>query len=217
MKKVREIPSFVYDPSCVLYVPLWKRDGSTFISDDGYGHLCTVTGATWGLQGRIHTDDNDTIIIPDADSLDMTTNLSVLLWLKPTATGGTIFIAKRSDTSYSWEMGGDGSGNLLVRINSNTNVATQGTYSANVFTFFGGTYDSAAGQITAYINNSSSQAAYSTAITVNTVNISLGARFYYPGAEAYTNGTYGELIIFNRTLPPTEMERVRQETKWRYA
>ena len=43
---------FILDPSLVLYLPLYRLDGASFMSKDAYGHLCTVTGALWTPQGR---------------------------------------------------------------------------------------------------------------------------------------------------------------------
>jgi len=43
---------FIFDPSLVLYLPLYQLDGWAFMSRDAYGHLCSVTGAKWTPQGR---------------------------------------------------------------------------------------------------------------------------------------------------------------------
>ena len=40
---------FIFDPSLVLYLSLWKLDGDSFMSKDAYGHLCTVTGALYSI------------------------------------------------------------------------------------------------------------------------------------------------------------------------
>ena len=74
------------DPSLVLYLPLGKRDGDSFISEDRYGHLATVTGATWGLQGRTFygTDDNIVTNAPYA-TLFAADALYLAAWVKWTA------------------------------------------------------------------------------------------------------------------------------------
>jgi len=41
-----------HDPNLVFYADLAKHDGAAFMSDDAYGYLCTVTTATWQLNGR---------------------------------------------------------------------------------------------------------------------------------------------------------------------
>src|SRR3990167_5915362 len=60
-QQLNQLGEFGLDPSLVLYLPLWKKDGSSFMSDDAYGHLATVTGATWGSQGRTFDGVDDLI------------------------------------------------------------------------------------------------------------------------------------------------------------
>ncbi len=47
-------PAYAIDPTLVLYLPLWKKDGTALSTDDAYGHACTVvgTGGYWELQGH---------------------------------------------------------------------------------------------------------------------------------------------------------------------
>ena len=40
------------DPSCVLYLPLHRLDGDSFMSKDAYGHLAVAHGALWTPRGR---------------------------------------------------------------------------------------------------------------------------------------------------------------------
>ena len=60
------------DPSCVLYLPLHKLDGASFMSKDAYGHLCTVTGALWTPRGRSFDGSDDYVDCGNAPSLDIT-------------------------------------------------------------------------------------------------------------------------------------------------
>lgn len=52
-------------PARHLYLPLWhpELNGSSFISRDHYGHLVTVSGATWGATGRTFDATNDYITL----------------------------------------------------------------------------------------------------------------------------------------------------------
>lgn len=54
-------------PNLALYLPLWKRDGASFPSEDAHGILCTVTGASLGAldgnRGRLFGASDDKIDI----------------------------------------------------------------------------------------------------------------------------------------------------------
>ena len=70
---------FIFDPSMVLYLPLYELDGASFMSKDAYGHLCTVTGALWTSQGRDFDGIDDSITLPTA--FDSLTDLTLEAWL----------------------------------------------------------------------------------------------------------------------------------------
>ncbi len=72
------------DPSLALFAPLWYTglQGSPFTSLDLNRRVCTVTGATWGLQGRAFAAD-DKIVIPSF--LTNTTEFTIGFWYKHTA------------------------------------------------------------------------------------------------------------------------------------
>ena len=56
---------FIFDPSLVLYLPLYKLDGACFMSEDKHGHLCTVTGALWRPDGHYFDGQDDYIYCGD--------------------------------------------------------------------------------------------------------------------------------------------------------
>lgn len=72
------------DPSCVLYLPLWKRGGSSFPSDDRYGSLVTVVGgAEKTPKGRIFDNSDDHLTLPAAGPYNLTSeDISIIVWLK---------------------------------------------------------------------------------------------------------------------------------------
>lgn len=65
----RELDGLFFDPCMRLYLPLSELDGNSFMSRDQYGHLCTVTGAAWGIEGRTFNGSSDLISIPDSPVL----------------------------------------------------------------------------------------------------------------------------------------------------
>ncbi|MDO8687497.1 MAG: hypothetical protein Q7K41_02790, partial [Dehalococcoidales bacterium] len=79
---------FIFDPSLVLYLPLYEPDSSSLMSKDAYGHLAAVTGATWGTLGRTFDGSDDQIDCGNASSLvtafggDTTGSYTYLWWQK---------------------------------------------------------------------------------------------------------------------------------------
>ena len=74
---------FALDPYCKLYLPLWKTDGDSFMSKDAYGHVCTRhADAHWTPQGWSFDGTGDCLSITHHDSLNITNNFTLELWLK---------------------------------------------------------------------------------------------------------------------------------------
>jgi len=82
-----ELDNFALDPSCVLYLPLWKLDGDSFMSKDAYGQLCTNHGSLWTPQGRKFDGVDDYITAANALPISTTDDftVSVLVNLKADA------------------------------------------------------------------------------------------------------------------------------------
>ena len=84
MTREAEEESLVLGLRPVLYLPLWKRDGASFMSDDAYGHLCTANGCLWTPQGRRLDGTDDKLTVSAASSLDCTNALTVATWINQT-------------------------------------------------------------------------------------------------------------------------------------
>ena len=79
---------YIQDLSLVLDLPLWKLDGTSFMSGDAYGHLCTATGALWTPQGRSF-DGDDKIDCGSINILkDLTSELMLCVWQRISDTSG---------------------------------------------------------------------------------------------------------------------------------
>ena len=76
------LDGFALDPSCVLYLPLWKLDGDSFMSKDAYGHLCTNHGALWTPRGRRFDGEDDYVDCGSDTSLDLTDEITIEAWMK---------------------------------------------------------------------------------------------------------------------------------------
>ena len=98
---------FILSTRPVLWLPLYRKDGDTILSSDGYGHLCTVTGALWTPQGRTF-DGASYISIPNHASLNITEAISLEAWVYYTVTGQGFprILAKGGLAGAPWQIYG---------------------------------------------------------------------------------------------------------------
>ncbi len=214
MKITRE---FILDPSLALYIPLWKRDGATFMSDDQYGHLCTANGAPWGIQGRLLDGIDDVITVPNATSLQFDHKLTLIAWIKPTSFPAiaSIIFSKQNHTDYALSI--NNAGSAIMQLNAADRATTAaGLIVANNWYFIVGTYDDslASANVTISVNLAGTVTAdYTTAINASINDLLLGNNATNDRDFA---GIYGEGIAFNRVLSVGEQAYIREATKWRY-
>jgi hypothetical protein len=77
--------NFILDPGLALYLPLQELAGSSFMSRDAFGHLCTVTGALWRPDGRYFDGVDDKITVPAHSSIALNNGFTVELWVNVVA------------------------------------------------------------------------------------------------------------------------------------
>lgn len=212
--------NFRYDPSLVLYLPLRQLDGASFASRDAYGHLATVTGATWGLQGRTFDGSDDQIAVPDHDTLDIVDALTIEAWVKLTdVTDDRQIVAKNNVGNgtldpYHFRVaatgklaGRVGNGATTNDVNGNTAV-NNGVWRHVVFT-----HNST--DLRLYVDGLSDATPVSRAITpiTNTTTLRIGM---WATVWNKFKGTIGEVRIYNRALTPLEIQQNYLSTKFRY-
>lgn len=213
----KEELGFVFDPSLVLYLPLWKRDGASFMSDDKHGHLATVTGALWTPRGRSF-DGNSKIDCGSSTAFDTTSEITIDGWIKRSVTATYKTIVEKGDINASIL-------NYLLQVNDgylrfdfyNAAWRTQQDASTlialDTWTHFAVVYDSITCKM--YLN---ANQIYSNPVTVamltNTKKLHIGAGA--EGAGYRWVGDIGEIRVYNRALNPLEIQRNRLATKWRY-
>ncbi len=222
---------FVFDPSLVLYLPLYQLDGASFVSKDAHGHLCSVTGALWRPNGRYFdgTDDYITLGNISAVKFSNTDRFSIYGWArkKRTATAQWLW-GKRLDagTYRGWDIEFTATDALGIAMDSNNGTGNSiWITSADTFTdtdrfmFLGFSYDgsSAASGFTAYVDGEE----ISMSITADglTATCEGGASFVI-GARNTTGipikADVGEVLVYNRALTPQETQNIYLATKWRY-
>lgn len=206
---------FIYDPSLVLYLPLYKLDGDSFMSKDAYGHLCTRTGALWRPNGH-YFDGNDYINCGAVTSLQ---ELTISWWMSPAAyDSARAIFGFRGTSAYE---------SLEIRDNSIILVLDDGQ---NYVSWAGtNTYLGSWHYWTLYLAGSGINDIDSAMLKVNSTTLTPGAAvknlapdawssFIVGGAARATKfiGTFGEVWIHNRALSALESEHIRLATKWRY-
>lgn len=221
MKKNRD---FVLNPYVRLYLPLWKRDGAKIASDDAYGHLCTVTGAVWGAQGRTIDATDDHIVIGAAETLLFGTgDFTICAWFKATASATNKVV-----------IGNDNGGNpyYLLRVSATTgfayfayrdtgvnSVACQDAADlTGAFHFLMGTR--VGGTACLYVDGALVSTNTDAAVTgsVNTGGLDdIGCDYNGGTRRWFANGIIGELAAYKgKALTLPEVQNLYLATKWRY-
>jgi len=213
--------SYIFDPSLVLYLPLYELDGGTFKSKDAYGHLCTVSGALWRPNGRCLDGIDDQI---NTGLSTVLTTFTWQAWIK-TALPGTVAypIAKRhiahfrvnSDNTLWFSLNAPGGGGGSA---ANQSKIVQSVDAVNWWNIAAVYNDNTDRKIYLFLNGQevtySIQAALTTAIADD---ISETLRFgSYGNGEIYWGGAIGEFREYNRALTPQEIQQNYLTTKWRY-
>ncbi len=219
MQKINARRQFVLDPSLELYVPLWKRDGAEFISDDKHGHLCTAIGALWTPSGRAFDGADDYLSVANTvNQILSLTAFSTVTWFKSASAafsyfigGGEAYYAQGFNTQYL--------GNGNVAFYTRTNPAGNDTLNSSAsnlknsgFHMLATVFDSALGSsnkkiyIDGNLDNSSNVSGTLVGYSIYGKPMLIGRR---PAAPSdWFAGTLGELQIINRALTAPELRRI---------
>ncbi len=216
---------FQFDPQSGLHLPLWKKlggDGESFISDDCYGHLVTITGASRTLRGYGFDGIDDKLAC--GELFNSATTLSMCLWFKPNTTwtigsGNKVLGLRKYQTSewfiylyfettdgkikfYNWKE--PGSRRNTIALDANGNDITSWTGGRWYFLSCGLTPTSTWIQVNNWARNIESSTWATAASGV-----------FYP---VYTGmgGSVGEVFCHTRYVSAFETSKIYLATKWRY-
>ncbi len=201
----------------VFYASM-RRDGAAFLSDDGSGHLCTVTGATWGSQGRTFVSGNY-ITAPVAQMNFTSGDFSILIWVKITslaAQGELLCRGAYQEDGYRFYITTDGN----FSFDTWQLGAAQGSYAfagdivINNWNFLGITRTGTSVKLYKNaIDRTQSVTSHTNPLT-STRTVKLG--IYDDLSIDPMVGTIGEVLGYNRVLSPGEIQQIYLATKWRY-
>lgn len=231
--------NFVFDPSLVLYLPLYELDGSSFMSKDACGHICTVTGALWRPTGRYFDGVDDKIDCGNDASLQLTNNVSWHIRFKTPGTFvvDSVGVWNTLGALYSKYTGGDRSyligignkeflgavDNLVIQLGdpADGSLKYRGYYDTNLLvnTWYDLTVTFSSGNLAVSLNDTD----ISLTVNMGAVPASLWNSSENLYINAHSGGTSSILqvsvekaLIYNKALTPQEIQQNYLATKGRY-
>jgi len=217
---------FIFDPSLVLYLPLYKLDDASFMSKDAYGHLCTVTGALWRPNGRYFDETDDNIDLGAIHTIG-TGDVSIEVWFKNSQTfvegAAGYFIANKENFTNNFTkliilrtpVEDVGKIDLYTEgaAGANEHIRTDDPYNDGIWHHVVVTRTGATGKI--YIDGVEVKSGTTRSDDIG------GATTWYIGSSGATAGTWyggqiGEVRIYSRVLAFPEIQHNYEATKWRY-
>ena len=211
---------FMFDPSLVLYLPLYQLDGASLMSKDAHGHLCSVTGALWRPDGRYFDGADDKIQSASHTSFSLS-HFTLEGWLKVSsiAAGAKTFVDLASaNDAIAFNVNQGTGGNIQGWFNDGgawqSTPGNTAVLSTTEFVHIALTYDRV--NFTEYANGGEhidANAVTAAVVMDDSIIVHIGEAF---GGTQDITGTIGEIRIYNRALTPQEIQHSYQATKWRY-
>ena len=210
MKPASPSSGAIQGPSCVTppanMISWWPGDGNADDLQDGNDGTL-VNGATFatGMVGQAFSLDgvNDRVDVPDADNLDVTSQITLDAWINPASLGGRILdkISVGGTDGYALDTFG---GNLRF-IFGTQEVSGATTLPTNSFTHVAATYDFSTLRV--YVNGvlDGELLAEELSLQPNDLPLRIGA----DQADASTfSGLIDEIEIFDRALSQPEIQSI---------
>ena len=210
---------FIFDPSLVLYLPLYKLDSASFMSKDAYGRICTVTGAIWQPDGRYFDGADDYI---DCGSNIAIANKSFTLevWVKRAVSGVNHHIISTGVNGTNWQQlyfrYSATSFFFAIRGDGASVYSLPSPYGVDMWIHWVGTYHQPSKLETLFMNADPVQTFTSPQDYVGPANLDIGQLVDTSPAEQVFNGLVGEVRVYTRALAPQEIRHNYLATKWRY-
>jgi hypothetical protein len=189
--------------------------GTTLADNSGNNNNGTLTnGPTWTTSGKYgpalaFDGVNDKVVVPDADSLDLTTKLTLEAWVYPTGTMSgwdTILMKEQPSSNLLYVLYANGDANLpnaWLWLGSEQGIQGTTTLPLNTWSHLALTYDGATLRL--YVNGQLVQSRSQTGSLPSTSGVlSIGNNSIWPD-EAFF-GRIDEIRIYNRALTQQEIQ-----------
>ena len=186
--------------------------GTSALDRSGLGNNGTVSGATRSASGRhggaLSFDGvNDSVSVPDAASLDLTNNMTLSAWVRPTgATGWRTVLMKERPGGQSYSLyassGVAAPSGWMVVGSAEQELLSPSPLPANVWSHLAFTYDGAFTRL--YINGVEviNQPLTGSAV-VGTGALKIGGNAIW---GEWFAGLIDEVRLYNRALTPTQLQ-----------
>lgn len=206
------------DSSLVLDAPLWHPDLSLspFLTKDPYQHSCTVTGATWGPQGRTFNGDGDFIDCGNQTALQITGDITLEAWVMfdditahhnlinhyslvkdsyvfGELSGGHLFVGRRGWDTFEPHMSAQWNNRVSAGVKYHIVGVLKGEYGAGYRKLFLNGVDQGNPDTT-------------TSYFWGNTNLRLGVHSA-PDYPCWHKGLIGEVRIYNRALSLAEIQQ----------
>jgi len=221
----RLLPIDMNDPTLVLYYPFWYQHGdmtgNPIYSYDKGRYSGTVQGAVWGSEGkgRIFAGGDDYIELTNAAMNFTSGDFSILSWIKvPNVTGQKMILCRgvAATDGYYFSTSSDA---LLVETFNDTGTQSTTTAAvsliANTWHCCGMTRSGASVKI--YIEGVDATDTAGVHVNPKTCSRTVKIGIYDTKVHVPFYGTMGEVLVYSRQLPASEILNYYLSMKWRYS
>ncbi len=217
-----ETDRYILSTLPMLYIPCrkdWGASGDSFLSSDGHGYPCVVTGAVRTGEGVSFDKIDDVITIADT-ALDNIATFTYGAWVYPISDGEGDYgqILCKGNKEFRIYLGNYIDGKVVAATTPAESVSTT-KLTLNAWSHAMTTYDNVGDwKIRLYINGVG--VIYDTQTAADgTITSDVGVSFTIGNSTATDrtwDGKIGELRIYPRVLNPIEICRDYQMTRWRF-
>ena len=188
-----------------------EASGTTATDSSGANNPGAISGATRSATGKFggalsFDGVNDIVTVADANSLDLTTGMTLEAWVRPSVLGGwrTVLLKERpGGLVYALYSNEDGNRPSVHSFIATSEWDTRGTaqVAANAWTHIAATYDGL--NLRLYVNGTqASSRALSGAMSASTGALRIGGNQIWP---EWFSGLIDEVRVYNRALTAAEV------------
>jgi hypothetical protein len=210
--------NLVMDPEMAFHLPLFEKDGASFMSKDARGQMCTVNGTAWRVEGRYFNGTDNFINLNNTfSSVCSSARKTIIARAIPAKTDylteGRILTLHRTaaNTSFAflalgnpatWRAAYVTGSTTLVKLDSGVPLVTgQPAFLALV---------QDGSSIRFLVNNIKVTASNGSIPSMDNPAAAYIGAYYNNGTPTnFFQGTISEAYIFSRALSSMELERIR--------